>query len=101
MIVNIVNVYVKSEFLEDFKKATHDNHMNSIRETGNFRFDVLQDGIDPTHFILYEAFESQGAIEFHRETAHYFRWRDTVAPWMDKPRNGARYEMLFPIEIKK
>lgn len=101
MVVNIVNVYVKSEFLEDFKQITRDNHMNSIQEPGNFRFDVLQDENDPAHFILYEAFESEQAIEFHRQTAHYFRWRDAVAPWMDKARNGARYEMLFPTKIKK
>ncbi|MEO8472854.1 MAG: antibiotic biosynthesis monooxygenase, partial [Chryseolinea sp.] len=75
MIVSIVNVYVKQEFVEDFKRITQDNHTNSIQEPGNFRFDVLQDEKDPTHFILYEAFESQADIEFHRETAHYFRWR--------------------------
>ena len=101
MIVNIVNVYVKSDFVEEFKSITKDNHMNSIHETGNFRFDVLQDEKDPTHFVLYEAFASQQAIEYHRESAHYFKWRDAVAPFMDKPRDAARYELLFPTEIKK
>lgn len=101
MIVTIVNVYVKSEFIEDFKQITFENHSNSIHEPGNHRFDVLQDEKDPQHFTLYEAFESDADIEFHRTTAHYFKWRDTVAPWMDKPRNGTRHTMLFPKDLKK
>ena len=101
MTVNFVDVFVKSEFVDDFKKITHDNHINSVLEPGIYRFDILQDEKDPSHFVLYETFDSDEAIQAHRETEHYSRWRDTVAPWMDRPRNGTRFKMIFPTEIQK
>jgi len=32
----------------------------------------------------------------HKETAHYARWRDAVAPWMAEPRRGVKHVSLFP-----
>ena len=32
----------------------------------------------------------------HKETSHYLRWRDKVAGWMAEPRQGVRYDGLFP-----
>jgi len=96
MTATIVHVYVKPEFINDFIKATRDNHKNSIQEPGNLRFDILQDAKDPGKFVLYEAYETEAAVLAHKETAHYATWRDTVAPWMEKPREGIKHTMLFP-----
>jgi hypothetical protein len=32
----------------------------------------------------------------HKETAHYARWRDTVAEMMSEPRQGIKYSNIFP-----
>ena len=96
MIVTIVHVYVKPEFIEAFKAITKENHEGSIKEPGNFRFDILQDAKDRSKFVLYEAYESEEAVAAHKQTTHYLRWRDTVDPWMAKPRDGFRHQMLFP-----
>ncbi len=96
MIVTLVHVQVKPEFLDVFIKATQQNHENSIKEPGNFRFDILQDAQDPFKFVLYEAYESEEAVVAHKETAHYFEWRDTVALWMAKDREGVKHILLFP-----
>jgi autoinducer 2-degrading protein len=96
MIVTIVHVYVKPEFIEAFIQATQSNHEHSVREGGNFRFDILQDAADSSKFILYEAYDSEVSVAAHKETAHYAAWRDLVAPWMAKPREGIRHTMLFP-----
>ncbi|HYK92292.1 MAG TPA: antibiotic biosynthesis monooxygenase, partial [Acidobacteriota bacterium] len=32
----------------------------------------------------------------HKETAHYAKWRDTVAPMMAEPRTGVKYSNVFP-----
>ena len=96
MIVTIVHVEVKNEFIDLFIRATRSNHENSVSEPGNFRFDILQDAQYPSKFILYEAYESEEAVAAHKQTAHYATWRDTVAPWMAKPREGIRHHMLFP-----
>jgi len=88
MIVTIVHVQVKPEHVEDFIEATRKNHLASIREPGNLRFDVLQSKDDPTRFALYEAYESEEAAAAHKKTEHYLKWRETVADWMTKPRVG-------------
>ncbi|MBF0135204.1 MAG: antibiotic biosynthesis monooxygenase [Magnetococcus sp. DMHC-1] len=96
MHVTLVHVAVKPEFTAAFIEATRINHEHSVRETGNRRFDVLQDPGDPTRFILYEAYVSAAAAAAHKETAHYLRWRDTVAPMMAQPRQGMPFNGLFP-----
>jgi autoinducer 2-degrading protein len=96
MIVTLVHIYVKPEFVDAFIKATQNNHEHAIQEPGNFRFDVLQDTNDPGKFVLYEAYETEAAVAAHKETDHYFAWRDTVTPWMAKPREGVKHKLLFP-----
>ena len=96
MTATLVHVYVKSEFIKDFIDVTRENHEHSIRENGNLRFDILQDANNPGKFVLYEAYQSEQAVLAHKETAHYLKWRDTVASWMEKPREGMKHVMLFP-----
>jgi autoinducer 2-degrading protein len=96
MIATLVHVYVKPEFIEPFIKATRLNHENSVKEPGNICFDILQDAKDPGKFVFYEVFVSEEAVAAHKETAHYIAWRDTVASWMVKPREGIKHTVLFP-----
>lgn len=96
MHVTIVHVSVKPEFVDVFLAATRLNHENSVQEPGNQRFDVLQSPQDPTRFVLYEAYRNAEDAAAHKETAHYHAWRETVAEWMAKPREGIVYQGLFP-----
>mgnify|MGYP002623685899 CR=1 FL=1 len=96
MSLTLVHVYVKPEHVRDFIQATKINHENSVIEPGNLRFDVIQDPTDECKFILYEAYASDEAAAAHKETNHYKVWRDTVAPWMERPREGITFNMLFP-----
>lgn len=99
MTVTVVHVYVKAEFIDAFIEATRKNHEQSVIENGNLRFDVIQDVADPSKFILYEAYENDQAVIAHKETAHYLTWRDTVASWMAKPREGVKHKLLFPEKV--
>lgn len=96
MQIVLVHVHVKPEFVEDFKQATLENASNSVKETGIARFDVIQQADDPTKFILVEIYKTADASAAHKETAHYKRWRDTVAEMMDEPRQGIKYTNIFP-----
>lgn len=96
MIVACVHVKVKPEFVQQFIEATRLNHENSVQEPGNLRFDICQSPDDPSTFLLYEAYESAEAAAAHKETQHYFTWRDTVADWMAEPRHADKYNILFP-----
>jgi autoinducer 2-degrading protein len=96
MHVTLVHVRVKPEYTADFIAATRDNHLASVQESGNCRFDVLQSPEDPTRFVLYEAYACEADALAHKQTAHYLRWRDKVADWMAEPRQGVRYHGLYP-----
>lgn len=96
MHVTLVHVRVKPEYTADFIAATRDNHLASVQESGNCRFDVLQSPDDPTRFVLYEAYAREADALAHKQTDHYLRWRDKVADWMAEPRQGVRYHGLYP-----
>lgn len=96
MIVHIVHVYVKKQHIKAFISATVENHENTIKEEGNLRFDVLRDDADAAKFVLYEAFISDEAAAAHKKTSHYLKWKETVAPWMAKPREGIKHQVLKP-----
>jgi quinol monooxygenase YgiN len=96
MLIVHVHVHVKPEFVEAFRKATIENAGQSIREAGIARFDVVQQSDDPTRFVLIEVYRDELAPAAHRETAHYAKWRDAVAPMMAEPRERATYSNIFP-----
>jgi len=92
----MVHVHVKPESVEAFKQASIENASNSVQEEGVARFDVIQQADDPTRFILVEVYKTPEAPAAHKETAHYLRWRETVADMMAEPRQGIKYTNLFP-----
>lgn len=96
MHVTIVQVSVKPDRVQDFIAASRANHLGSVAEPGNRRFDVLQSPADPTVFILYEAYSTPECAAVHKQTSHYLTWRDTVADMMAKPREGVPYRCLCP-----
>lgn len=98
MHVTLVKVKIKPDRIAEFVAATRENHLHSVQEPGNRRFDVLQDPGDPSNFILYEAYVSAEAAAAHKETPHYLTWRDAVAGMMAEPRRGIPYVGLYPAE---
>lgn len=95
MYVVAVTIYVKSEHVDAFKVATLDNARNTRKEPGNARFDVLQHEDDPTRFMLYEAYHDKEDVARHQQTAHYQRWKESVADWMAQPRARATHQSIF------
>lgn len=98
MHVTLVHVQVKPDRIDDFVEACRVNHVASIEEIGNRRFDVLQDDRDPAKFILYEAYVTAEQAAAHKQTEHYNAWRDAVEEMMAQPREGIRYNGLFPVD---
>lgn len=96
MLVVHVHVHVKPEAVEAFAAASVENARHSIQEPGIARFDVLQQADDPTRFILVEVYRTADDPARHKETAHYARWRDAVAPLMAEPRSSAKFLNVFP-----
>jgi len=97
MLVVHVHVHVKPESVEAFKAATIENARASLKETGIARFDVAQQQDDPTRFVLVEVYRTDDAPPKHKETAHYLKWRDIVAPMMAEPRTSVKYANVTPL----
>ncbi len=98
MHIVLVHVHVKPESVEAFKTATLENAQNSLKEAGVARFDVLQKADAPTRFVLTEVYRTPEDPARHKETAHYQKWRDTVADMMAEPRQGIQFSNVFPDE---
>ena len=98
MLIVHVFVHVKPEQVEAFKTATIENARSSVKEPGIARFDCLQQQDDPTRFVLVEVYRTSDDPARHKETAHYRKWRDTVADMMAEPRSSIKYTNVFPDE---
>ena len=96
MYVTLVHVLVKPDNVDDFIQASRQNHVESVKEPGNVRFDVLHSADDPCRFVLYEAYVRPEDSAAHKATPHYLKWRETVADWMAEPRTGVAYKGLCP-----
>ena len=96
MIVTCVYVHVKPDEIDSFIDATVVNHLESVREPGNLRFDLIQEAENPSHFMIYEAYESEEAAANHKNTGHYLKWRDIVKDYMAEPRQGVKYNIIEP-----
>jgi quinol monooxygenase YgiN len=89
--VVLVHVHVQPHLVESFRVATLANARESVKEPGVARFDVIQETDDPTRFVLVEAYHGAAGAAAHKETAHYRKWRDEVAPMMAEARTSKKY----------
>ena len=96
MLIVHVHVQVKPESVAEFRRATIENARNSVQEPGIARFDVVQQQDNETNFVLVEVYRTPDAAAAHRETAHYTKWRDTVADMMAQPRQRTTFNTVFP-----
>lgn len=97
MPVVFVYINVKPECVEAFKTATFENVKMSVNEPGIDRFELYQEKEDANRFVLFESYRTNEASASHKETAHYLKWRDTVAEMMVEPRKGVWHQQLFPL----
>jgi len=98
MLIVHVLVQVKADRVDAFRAATVENARNSVAEPGVARFDVIVEQDDPTRFVLVEVYRTAEDPARHKETAHYQKWRDTVADMMAQPRSSVKYANIFPDE---
>lgn len=96
MLIVHVFVHVKPDQIEAFRSATLENAQNSLKEPGIAQFDVISRQDDPTRFVLVEVYRTKDDPARHKETAHYQKWRDTVADMMAQPRTSIKYANVFP-----
>ena len=96
MLIVHVQIQVKPEAVEEFKRASLKNARQSVQEPGIARFNVLQASEDPTRFVLVKVYRDAQAPARHKETSHYQTWRDEVASMMAVPRASVKFSNVFP-----
>ena len=88
-----VMIHVNEADVDAFRQASLENARQSREEPGIVQFDLVQQRDDPTRFVLIEVYRDAEAPLRHKETAHYLKWRDTVAPMMASPRTSISYQL--------
>mmetsp|Transcript_4897 Transcript_4897/g.8737 ORF Transcript_4897/g.8737 Transcript_4897/m.8737 type:complete len:106 (-) Transcript_4897:53-370(-) len=71
-----VSFEVKPESLAEFKEIMAVDAVETRKEPGCLRFDLLQVQGSETKFCLYEAYKSEEDAKFHATTAHYKMWNE-------------------------
>lgn len=87
----IVVVQVKPGMEPAFEKATMENVMASREEDGIARFDFFKQSEEAGAYLLVETYRTAEAPAAHKESAHYLKWREAVAPMMAQPRASKKY----------
>ena len=91
-----VKVRVKAEARERFLAAIEADALGSERdEPGCLRFNVLQDAQDQNVYYFYEVYRDDAALEAHRATPHFARWRAAVDT-LDGAPEATRCRTVFP-----
>jgi quinol monooxygenase YgiN len=76
MIALVVRLEVHPERLDEFLSAIKENAERSFSDEPGCRyFDVTQHTKSPNHFIFYELYDDEAALEAHRTAPHFAQWR--------------------------
>ncbi|MHC9541788.1 MAG: putative quinol monooxygenase [Vulcanimicrobiota bacterium] len=98
MLIVLVHVHVKPQYVDAFKEISVENARNSVKEPGIARFDVIEQKDDPARFILVEVYRTADDPAKHKETAHYKVWKEKAEVMMAEPRVSCKYDNIFPDE---
>ena len=91
MHVTLVEINVHEDKIDEFIEVFRQNHLGSVQEEGNLRFDVLQDPELNSRFYIYEAYKDEDAVAFHKTTPHY----KTCVAKLESLMTGPRKKRLF------
>ena len=77
MIVLMVSITIKEGFKDQFMDSLMGDAIGSNNdEPGCYRFDVIQDNEVENLIHLYEVYHDQAAVDAHRASPHYVKWRE-------------------------
>eukprot|EP00320_Phaeocystis_rex_P001435 CAMPEP_0119067094 /NCGR_PEP_ID=MMETSP1178-20130426/9440_1 /TAXON_ID=33656 /ORGANISM="unid sp, Strain CCMP2000" /LENGTH=101 /DNA_ID=CAMNT_0007048729 /DNA_START=78 /DNA_END=383 /DNA_ORIENTATION=+ len=93
-----VQVTVPEDKIEEFLKVMETDCLESRKEEGCTRFDVLRDKANPAVFYFYEAYVSADAAALHKTLPHYKLWADFKAanPSVGESQSVIKAGSLFP-----
>lgn len=90
-----VIAYILENKTETFLQQTLEYARATRNESGNLRYDVLQNENDPLCFVIYEVYRSKDDFLFHRTTPHSQKWKAETESMMAKPRERIRCHSIY------
>ena len=99
MLMLIVKVHIKPDRISDYIIAVKEDASDTMKkEDGNFLFSVSQDKENPELFFLVEIYKDNTALDFHRESQHFIKYRDTVTDMYSIPPERYILDTIYPTE---
>jgi quinol monooxygenase YgiN len=92
----VVHVDVIPKFSEDTSKALMAYAVDSRKDAGALRVDVLVEAGRPNHFTLIELWESHAAYDAHVGKDHTRAFREKLHPWLGSPYDERLNEEVKP-----
>ena len=71
---------------------------HSRQEPGNRRYDLYRDSTRPATFHLIEAYADDAALQAHRASAQYLRYREQAGDWL---LTAPRVAVLVPVAVAR
>ena len=90
-----VTAHVLEHEVESFLQKTMECARSTRQESGNLRYDILQNEEDSLCFVIYEVYLSKDDFLFHRETPHARAWKAETESMMAKPRERIRCHSVY------
>ena len=97
MYILMVRLKIKVDKVEEFIKASIGDGEGSVRnEPGCRRFDIIQDGTDPTKFAFCEVYNDKAGFEAHTKYPHFEKWRDSTSDMFETDPEVSFCKPVFP-----
>src|SRR5262245_4597724 len=90
-----VTAYVLENETETFLQKTLECALATRNESGNLRYDILQNEDNPVCFVIYEVYRSKDDFLFHRESPYAKKWKVETESIMAKPRERIRCHSIY------
>lgn len=79
MLAIIVDLEAEPGKGDELRDAIQTQARDSLEnEDGCRHFDVCADPENPDRFFLYELYDDQAAVEAHRQTPYYIKFRESI-----------------------
>ena len=70
----IVKAEIQPDRMAEFLLLIEKNAIETRKEPGCLRFDVLRSTEAPNQFYFYELYKNPAAIDYHKQQPHYYLW---------------------------
>lgn len=92
----IATLEARPERKTDVEAALRVLLTHTRQEPGNRRYDLYRDSTRPAAFHLIEAYADEAALEAHRASAHYLKYREQAGDWL---RAAPMVAVLEPVAV--